>query len=75
MSQTTIKIEGMGCQGCVRKVDAAIRGVDGVSDCRVDLPEASATVTYDPQRTSPSHVADAITQAGYKATELGKQLI
>jgi copper chaperone CopZ len=74
-SETKLKIEGMGCQGCVKKVDAAIRQVEGVEDCCVDLPQASASVTYNAGRTGPKQVAEAITRAGYQATALWEQLI
>jgi copper chaperone CopZ len=75
MSEATVKIEGMGCQGCVKKVDAAIRQVEGVRDCCVELPKASASVIYDPERTNPRKVAEAVTRAGYQATALWEQLI
>jgi copper chaperone len=75
MSEATIKIEGMSCGGCACRVEAAAKAVEGVSSCCVDLPKSTAKLQFDPRRTEPDKVADAITQAGYRATAIWEQLI
>lgn len=75
MNEATIQVNGMSCGGCARRVEAAAKAVDGVADCRVDLPQKSAKVDYDPQRTTPDKVAEAITRAGYEASAIWEQLI
>ncbi len=64
MSTAKISIEGMSCMHCVSRVKQALEGLDGVSDC--DVQVGSATVTYDEGRLSRADLEAAITKAGYK---------
>ncbi|HEY1646775.1 MAG TPA: heavy metal-associated domain-containing protein [Terracidiphilus sp.] len=60
-----MSIEGMHCDGCVRRVTNALSAVDGV---RVDSVEVgSATVATDPTRVSPEQVAAAVDRIGFTA--------
>ena len=60
----TLRIDGMSCAHCVRAVHDALTDVPGASVERVDV--GGATVAYDPARTSPAQLADAIRDAGYE---------
>jgi copper chaperone len=57
-----IRIEGMSCEHCVRRVTEAIRKVTGVTSVRVDLPSATAFVEGSPDL---ARIAESIQQAGY----------
>jgi copper chaperone CopZ len=57
----------MTCNGCVRHVDKALRGVPGVSAVEVSLPEGRAKIVHDDAATVPALV-NAVTTAGYEAT-------
>ncbi len=61
-------VTGMDCASCVSHVEKAIQSVDGVVACQVNLARGRATVQFDPARTSPDRVADAVNQSGYQAT-------
>lgn len=65
MKTTTLAIEEMSCAACVRHVTEALQRVDGavVSDVRV----GSATVCYDPSKTSPQAMISVLAGAGYPA--------
>lgn len=64
MRQITMAIDGMSCDGCARAVAKAIGAVPGA---RVDaVAVGSATVRYDPSRTSAEAIAQAIRGAGYR---------
>lgn len=63
---TTLAIRGMTCNNCVRHVGEALRGVGGVVDVRVSLPDALATVDHDDVTTLPALIA-AVEEAGYTA--------
>jgi Copper chaperone len=43
----SLKIEGMHCGGCVRSVEKAAAGVDGVRNVRVDLDRGEMTADLD----------------------------
>ncbi len=66
--ETTFTLEGMTCASCALTVRTAAQHVDGVVGARVSFDDAKAWVTYDPARTNPQAIADAITRAGYRAT-------
>lgn len=40
----TLSVEGMTCQGCVKGVERAITGVDGVTSVEVSLEKKQAQV-------------------------------
>jgi copper chaperone len=59
------KIEGMHCEGCVRRVTQALNALQGV---RVESVEVgSATVFLDPALASPERVAAAVNDIGFAA--------
>jgi copper chaperone CopZ len=68
-STVVLPVEGMTCQSCVRRVEAALRSVQGVDDVRVGLRERSAIVTLRLGETSPERLQLAVEQAGYAAGE------
>ncbi len=65
---TTLRVIGMTCNGCRKHVDAALRGVSGVTAVEVDLSGGSAKVVHDEVPTT-SLVA-AVENAGYQASGL-----
>lgn len=67
MEKATLAIQGMSCGHCVRTVDGALKGIEGVEVERVAV--GSATVAYDPSKVSMGTLIDAVSDAGYEATE------
>jgi copper chaperone CopZ len=62
-----IKIAGMGCDNCVRKLEKALRGTDGVKEVRIDGISGRATVTFDRTRTNLVALQEVIAKSGYRA--------
>jgi len=62
-----IKIAGMGCENCVRKLERALRAKDGVKEARVDGIAGRATVTFDRTRTNLPELHEVIAKSGYRA--------
>ena len=65
METVTLKVEGMTCGGCVASVTRVLKATPGVGDAVVQLDTRSATVTFDPARTSVPTLKSAIEDAGY----------
>jgi len=65
MQTEVLKLTGMTCGGCASKVSRALQAVAGVSGVAVSWSDASATVQYDGQRTSPTALKAAVRLAGY----------
>jgi len=65
MERLRIKIQGMSCGHCVGAVTGALTKVDSVTVEEVRV--GSATMSYNPARTSPGAIAQSIEDAGYEA--------
>jgi copper chaperone len=64
----TLKVSGMTCGGCEAAVKMAARKVDGVKAVQASSERGTAQVTYDPSRTNPEAIANAITRhSGFRA--------
>ena len=64
----TLKVTGMTCGGCAAAVKSAAKKVDGVKEANVSYDKGLAEVTYDPTKTNPKAIAQAITErSGFKA--------
>lgn len=70
MATTTLKVQGMTCQHCVRSVTQALESRDGVSRAEVDLQAGRARVDYDDSRVTARELASAVAEEGYEAEEI-----
>lgn len=67
MQTATLNIQGMTCMGCVNSVTRVLKAAPGVTDARVTLEPAQATVQYDATLTNPAQLKQAVEDAGYDA--------
>jgi copper chaperone CopZ len=51
-------------------VKKALEGLKGVEKADVSFAEKRATVTYDPAKVSVEDMVKAVSQAGFRATEM-----
>ena len=66
LDKTIISVGGMTCAACVRRVESAIRSVEGVTDTAVNLASAKATIIHPRDWTGLEGVKRAISDAGYE---------
>lgn len=66
-TKKTYPIKGMHCASCVRVIEHAVKKVEGVTDCSVNLVTEQATVTFDPKKVTKENIASAIANVGYRA--------
>jgi mercuric ion binding protein len=57
-----LEVSGMTCASCDVAVRLAAKSVSGVKTVNVDYSKTKAEVTYDPSKTNPRAIADAITK-------------
>ena len=67
MATTTIKIDGMSCQGCVKNITGVLTALRGVGEATVVLESAQATVDFDENLISREALCSAIEDAGFDA--------
>ncbi|NLW94534.1 MAG: copper-translocating P-type ATPase [Chlamydiae bacterium] len=60
-----IRITGLHCASCVRRVEEALLAVPGVSSARADLVSREVTVDCDPAAAEPGALERAIEGAGF----------
>ncbi|MGE0014773.1 MAG: heavy-metal-associated domain-containing protein [Candidatus Methanomethylophilaceae archaeon] len=65
MAKTILKIQGMTCEMCSKKVEEALRAVEGVSEVSVDLKKGLATVVHD--GVAEKDLVRAVVDMGYRA--------
>ncbi len=63
-------VTGMSCAACSARVDKAVRSVDGVDDCAVNLLTGTLTVTGD---ADANVIISAVKRAGYDAEVVSGQ--
>ena len=66
----TLGVEHMTCATFPITVRKALSHVAGVSTSTVDMETHTATVTFDPTRTTPEALATAVSEAGFPAKVL-----
>ncbi len=64
-AELELSIEGMHCDGCVRRVTNALAGVKGVQVDSVKV--GSARVEFDPVAATSDEIVAAVVRIGFKA--------
>lgn len=62
-----LKVEGMSCSHCSKRVETALSAVAGVASVSVDLKKKRATVKYEGELSDDALIA-AVREAGYEAS-------
>lgn len=65
----TIKIEGMSCEHCAKKVELALKSIAEVKKVKVQLKKKEAIVTLDTSVDNQVLIS-AIESLGYQVTEI-----
>jgi copper chaperone CopZ len=61
-----IATEWEDCDECVRRLRPTLKKIPGVQDVKVDLERERVIVTFDPRKTHPPDLHDAILKSGYR---------
>ncbi len=69
MANIRLSIDGMHCAGCVSKVEAALKGVEGVAEVQVNLANRTARIDGIEGPEAINALIGAVEKAGYKAKE------
>src|SRR3981189_3395875 len=68
----TLAVENMTCGACPIVVKKALERLPGVSSTTVDFDKKTATVTFDPERTTSANLTQATTEAGFPSKLIAK---
>jgi copper chaperone CopZ len=67
LKATTVNVSGMTCGGCARKIDTALRGIEGVRDVSLHYPDPTLGVLHG-AGVSAAEIRDAITALGFEVS-------
>ncbi|KRG12918.1 copper ion binding protein [Lederbergia galactosidilytica] len=67
MNKTTLKIKGMSCAHCVKKIETALLDLNGVVVAKVNLKKEIAKVKYDGSALTLEDLTATVKEAGYEA--------
>ena len=68
MQQIELRVSGMSCSACERRIEKVLARVEGVVHGAADHRAGQVRVVLDPTRTSKEAVRSCIEQAGYEVS-------
>ena len=66
----TLAVDNMRCGGCIRSVERAARGVQGVSSARANLAAKRLSVVVEPGRATEADLIAALERVGFAAAPI-----
>lgn len=66
-SQMDLAVEGVGCSGCIRKIENGLRQIPGVVDARLNFTNRRLAVGWRDGELEASAVIDELARIGYRA--------
>ena len=66
MQSIRLKVEGMSCGHCEKRVTTALLRLDGVKEAKASAKDAEVSVTFDTDKSDEAKIREAIDQAGYQ---------
>lgn len=65
MEDEVLKVEGMHCESCEKRIEAAVGDLAGVTAVVADRGAGTIDVTYDPDLTTLETIRNVIETEGY----------
>jgi len=62
-----LAVEGIGCAGCIRKIESGLQKVPGIVDARVNFTNRRLAVGWREGNLKPADVIDELARIGYRA--------
>ena len=62
-----LAVEGVGCAGCIRKIENGLKQLPGVVDARLNFTNRRLAVGWRDKALNASEVIDALARIGYRA--------
>ena len=69
MKKIELKIEGMHCEGCSKRLTKVLNNVEGVNFAEVSLENKLAKIEYDENIAKLEDLEEVITDAGFEVAK------
>mgnify|MGYP001236531258 FL=1 len=66
MKHTTLKVQGMTCQHCVKAIEKSVGKLAGVTEVAVNLANAQVDVHFDERQADEASIKAVIQEEGYE---------
>jgi Cu2+-exporting ATPase len=63
----TLAVEGVGCAGCIRKIEDGLQKLPGIINARLNFTQRRLAVQWRDGETSAERIVTALEQIGYRA--------
>ena len=63
----TLAVEGVGCAGCIRKIEDGLQKLPGIVNARLNFTQRRLAVEWRDSETNAERIVAAIEQIGYRA--------
>jgi Cu2+-exporting ATPase len=67
IARMDLAVEGVGCTGCIRKIENGLKQVPGITDVRLNFTNRRLAVGWRDKTLTASEVIDALARIGYRA--------
>ena len=75
LARLDLVVAGMHCAGCLRKVEGALKGLEGVDYARANLSTKRVAVRWDPARLKARAIIRALAETGFTAVPFDPKLL
>ncbi len=65
MTTTTLKIDGMHCDGCAARIQSLLSKQAGVREAAVSFADGAARVSFNPQAINKDRLIEIVELAGF----------
>lgn len=69
MKKVEIKVEGMHCEGCSKRLTKVLNNIEGVNNAEVSLENKLANIEYDETIADIEDFYEAIEDAGFEVAK------
>ena len=66
MMKETLKVQGMSCGHCVKRVEDSVGQLEGVNEVNVKLDDAEVEVSFNKSQVSLDKIREEIEEQGYE---------
>src|SRR4029453_1985529 len=67
LSHLDLAVEGVGCAGCIRKIEGGLKRIPGIVDARLNFTNRRLAVDWQADLLEASDVISALERIGYRA--------
>lgn len=66
MKNIDLKIEGMHCDGCAKRLEKVLNNIEGVESAKVNFNDKCASIEYTEEKVNVEELKEAIVDAGFE---------